>query len=83
MAQSWPKGEFIDFVDFAIFLQILGQSRILARKTYANLVGKMHSPKLGFLSDPLPSGTGGSHSTPVPTRGTPSPVIRLPKGRFY
>ena len=66
--QSWPKGDFIDFVDFAVFLRILGQSSKCARKKYANLIRKMHPPKLGFLSDPLPSGPGGGHSTPVPTR---------------
>ena len=45
---SWPKGDFIDFVDFAVFLRILGQSSKCARNKYANLIRKMHPPKLGF-----------------------------------
>ena len=34
--QAGPKGHFTDFVDFAVFLPILGQSCIFARNKYVN-----------------------------------------------
>ncbi len=79
-AAARPKGDFIDLFDFYIFLRILGQSSKCEMKKYANLIRKMHPPKLGFLSDPLPSGPGGGHSTPVPTRvGHSMPVASTPR----
>ena len=78
--QSWPKGDFIDFVDFAVFLSILGQSFKCARKQYANLVTESDSPKLGFLAIRFPGGLEAATPCPCPPGlGTPCPYRATPR----
>ena len=69
-----PKGDFVEFVDFAVFLRIWGQSCKCARKTYANLVREINLPKLGFLAIRFPVGMEAAIQRPCPPGlGTPCP----------